>query len=150
METAPSVSELSPDAWDVASEKRPDLLPLLRDGQLDTGWTTDALKKTGDCLILEFKKPERIRQIRLYLGKYPRDYAIDLEVMAYSEGGWRKHAEPGYSAGAFAKNLIEKPQELVQTIDLDGAEIRSLTITQIGLDRQSYWSVAELMIFKSP
>jgi hypothetical protein len=150
LETAQSLAELYPEEWDVASEQRPDLLPLLRDGKLDTAWTTDALKKTGDGLTLEFKKPERIRQIRLYLGKYPRDYAIDLEVMAYSEGGWRKRAEPGFSAGAFAKNLVEKPRELVQTIDLDGEAIRSLKITQVGLDKQSYWSVAELKVFRSP
>jgi hypothetical protein len=149
-ETARSLVEVSPDEWDVTSELRPDLLPLLKDGSLDTAWTTDASKKTGDGLTLEFKKPERIRQIRLDLGKYPRDFAIDLEVMAYSEGGWRKRAEPGYSAGAFARNLAENSRELVQTIDLDGEEIRSLKITQVGLDKQSYWSVAELKIFKSP
>jgi len=149
-ETVSSLAELSPDKWDVASEQRPDLLPLLKDGKLDTVWTTDALKKTGHCLTLEFKKPERVRQIRLYSGKYPRDYAIDLEVMAYSEQGWRNYAEPGYSAGAFAKNLVVKPQELVQTIDLDGSEIRSLTITQVGFDTQFYWSVAELKIFIGP
>jgi hypothetical protein len=149
-ETARSLVEVSPDQWGVTSEQRPDLLPFLKDGKLETAWTTDALKKTGDYLILQFKKSERIRQIRLYQGTYSRDYAIDLEVMAYSEGGWRKRAEPGYSAGDFAKNLAEKSRELVQTIDLDGEEIRSLKITQVGLDKQSYWSVAELKIFKSP
>jgi len=150
MEPDQSLVELSPEEWDAASELRPDLIPFLRDGKLDTGWTTDALKKTGDCLTLEFKKPERIREIRLYLGKYPRDYAIDLEVMVYSEGGWRKRAEPGFSAGTFVKNLVEKSRELVQTIDFDGEEIRSLKITQVGFDKQSYWSVAELKVFKSP
>jgi hypothetical protein len=46
--------------------------------------------------------------------------------------------------------MVEKPLELVQTIGLDGEEIRSIKITQVGLDKQSYWSVAELKVFRSP
>ncbi len=142
--------ELSPEEWNITSNVKPELLPLLKDGNLDTRWTTAALKKTGDCLTVEFKKLERIRQIRLYLEAYSRDYAVDLDVMAYSEGGWRKRAEPGYSAGLFVKNLVENPRQLVQTIDLDGEEVRSVQISQIGQDHLYHWSIAELRIFKSP
>jgi hypothetical protein len=93
---------------------------------------------------------EPIRQIRLYCGKYPQEYGIDLEVTVFSDGGWRKSAEPGYSSGAFVINLLKKPKETVQVIDLDGQEIRSLKIVQVGSDQQAHWSVAELKIFKSP
>jgi hypothetical protein len=144
------LKELSPEEWSVSSEQHPELFPFLHDDRLDTRWTTEGLKKTGDSLFVEFKKQERIRQIRLYCGKYPLDCAVDLEVTVFSDGGWRKSAEPGYSAGAFAVNLVKKPKEAVQVIDLDGQEIRSLKIVQVGSDPQSHWSVAEMKIFKSP
>jgi hypothetical protein len=149
-EPSPRFEELSPEEWSVSSEQHAELLPFLHDGRLDTRWTTEGLKKTGDSLSVEFKKQEPIRQIRLYCGKYPQEYAIDLEVTVFSDGGWRKPAEPGYSTGAFVINLVKKPKEAVQVIDLDGQEIRSLKIVQVGSDRQSHWSVTEMKIFKSP
>ncbi len=149
-EPSPMLEELFPEEWSVSSEQHPELFPFLHDGRLDTRWTTEGLKKTGDSLSVEFKKQERIRQIRLYCGKYPQEYAIELEVTVFSDGGWRKSAEPGYSTGAFVINLVKKPKEAVQVIDLDGQEIRSLKIVQVGSDKQSRWSVAEIKIFKSP
>ena len=149
-EPAPMLEELPPEEWSVSSEQHAELLPFLHDGRLDTRWTAEGFKKTGDSLSVEFKNQERIRQIRLYCGKYPQGYAIDLEVTVFSDGGWRKSAEPGYSTGAFVINLVKAPKEAVQVINLDGQEIRSFKIVQVGSDQLSQWSVAEMKIFKSP
>ncbi|MGB8951301.1 MAG: hypothetical protein WCC06_01355 [Candidatus Aminicenantales bacterium] len=142
--------ELPPSAWEVKALQQEELLPYLRDGKLDTCWTTGQPKNTGDFLLIEFPQPKRVKRVSLHSGKFLNDFAIDLEVETSRDGMEWDGIELAYSPGAFAKKLIEPPDNLIQDIHLDGEDIRFLRITQVGKDPQWYWSVAELKIYESP
>ncbi len=143
-----NLTAISPEAWTITSNRNPTHLPLLRDDDLSTMWSTRRAKKTGDFLLVELTEPERIEKISLFQGEAVFDYAIRIRVETSLDGTrWRtfKHL---YSPGEFTKNLISSPFTLVQNIRLRGKKIKFLKIIQSGNDRTSWWSVAELRIYK--
>jgi hypothetical protein len=144
----PLYQEIPPNKWEIRSNQNEELLPDLKDGNLETHWTTGKPKKTGDYLLIQFKKPENVAQVSFYLGKYDFDYAIDLRVETSLDGINWKAVPHRYSPGEFAKNLINSPKDLVQKININRKNIHFLRITQIGKDLNFHWSVAELKIYK--
>jgi len=144
----PVYTEIPPRKWEISSILQKELLPNLKDGSLETHWTTGQPKKTGDYLLIQFEKPENVAQISLYLGKYDFDYAIDIRVETSVDGINWMIVPHRYSPGEFAKNLINSPKDLVQKININRKNIHFLKITQIGKDLSFHWSVAELKINK--
>lgn len=140
--------EIPPSEWTVHSEIQPGLLPLLKDGNLKTRWTTEAPKSSGDYLLMRFRRPRSPVKIALFLGGHAYEYAVDLKVEAFLETKEWKRVNRFYSRGEFAENLVFSPLNPVQNIYLRDRETRLLKITHIGHDRHFWWSVAELKIFE--
>ena len=139
---------IPPEAWTVTANRNPSDLPLLMDDDLTTRWTTRRPKKTGDFLLVEFKEPERIDKVSLFMGDAEFDYAIRIRVESSLDGTQWRTFRRLYSPGEFTENLISSPLDLVQNIRLKGNKIKYLKIIQAGNDRALWWSVAELKIHR--
>lgn len=142
--------EISPQKWKVSSNRNEDLLPLLKDSNLDSIWSTSGRKRTGDYLLLEFPENLDVNQVSLYLGKYVQHYAINLRLEISQDGQEWKKVNRFYSAADFTLNLIDNPLEPVQNIHFGGNSQKYLKITQMGDDREFPWSVAEIKVYSRP
>lgn len=140
--------EIHPQLWDVTSNRGAPLLAFLRDNNWTTHWTTGREKTTGDYLLVEFREPERVDKVSLYLGRFLYDYALRMRVETSSDGErWHVYHRL-FSPGEFVKNLVYKPLELVQSISLPGERIKFLKIVQVGNDKMFWWSAVELKLYK--
>lgn len=139
--------EITPECEIKAStnDKR---IPFLKDNNPKTRWTTGRGKKTGDFLLLEFEKPLILGKVSLHLGSFPYDFALDIRTETSLDGKEWKKIGRDYYPSEFLENLIYSPLEPIQNIYLRGRKLRYLKLTQIGDDRNYWWSVAELKIYK--
>jgi hypothetical protein len=142
-----STLELSAPAWTVTARVNPELVPKLRDGLLETAWTTGRAKKSGDFINIILDKPRILDRIEIPLGTMVNDWAVNLQVNASLDGRRWRTLHPGYSAGEFALNLVENPRDPVQTIRFPRRRLRYLKIIQRGRDAHFFWSIPELRIF---
>jgi hypothetical protein len=141
-------TEIPNELWKLSSDLRMDLLPHLMDNDMNTRWTTGRKKTSGDYILVEFKKPQRVDRISLYQGNFTLDYALRIRVDVSSDGKeWRSYYRL-FSPGEFVKNLIDSPLNLVQNVDLHGEEIKFLRIVQVGNDKTFWWSAVELKIYQ--
>lgn len=140
--------EIPPELWELSSNRRADLLPHLKDNNMETRWTSEREKTTGDYLLLEFKEPTRVDKVSLFQGSFSFDYALRIRVDVSSDGDkWRSYHRL-FSPGEFVKKLVYSPLNLVQNIDLPGEEIKFLRIVQVGDEKTFWWSVAELKVLQ--
>ncbi|HEX9901837.1 MAG TPA: discoidin domain-containing protein [Acidobacteriota bacterium] len=142
------LQEIPLSDWSVDSDKNREGLSSLRDGRLDTAWSTNRPKSAGQFLLVEFKKPEQVKKVSLLLERFSLDYAIDLDAYVSENGTNWKVLARGYSAGEFAWNLLREPRWPVQNLTLEGSPIRYLKIVNLRDDPVFFWSVAELKIYK--
>jgi len=142
------MSTISPETWAITSNRNPTELPLLTDNDLNTIWSPRRTKKTGDFLLVEFKEPERVEKVSLFLGEAFFDYALRIRVETSLDGTVWRTFRNAYSPGEFTINLISSPLDLVQNIRLKARKIKYLKIIQAGNDRTFWWSVAELKIYR--
>ncbi len=143
-----NLQEISPKAWTIESNRNQFHLSSLKDDDLSTVWSTSRTKRTGDFLVVEFDEPTRVRKASLFLGESLFDYALRIRVETSLDGKEWRTFRYSYSPGEFTKNLISSPLSLVQNIRLRGEKIRFLKIIQVGKDKNFWWSVAELKIYR--
>ena len=140
--------EISAADWEIRSCTNEKLVTFLKDNKIKTRWTTGRPKKTGDFLLLEFKEPMILAKVTLHLGRFPYDFALNMNTETSLDGKEWKKISRDYSPSEFVENLIYSPLELIQNIYLRGRKIRFLKLTQIGDDKNYWWSVAELKVYK--
>ncbi len=139
-------SKLNPMEWTATASTGAETISFLTDKNLETRWKTTGPKKTGDLLLIEFKKPVSTARISLHLGNFTIDYALNLHAEISSDGEeWINIPRP-YSAGEFTKDWINNPLEPVQNICVEGDSIKYVKIIHIGNDNDSLWSIAEMEI----
>ncbi|MBN1272404.1 MAG: hypothetical protein JXB26_09040 [Candidatus Aminicenantes bacterium] len=141
--------EISSSEWTVQTNAHPELLPFLKDGDMETRWTTQSAKKTGDYLLVRFRQPKNPVKISLFLGSHAYEYAVDIKVEAFTATKEWKRINRFYSRGELAENLVFSPLNPVQNIYLRDMRTGLLKITHIGHDKQFWWSVAELKIYEA-
>lgn len=143
-----NMSTISPESLTITSNRNQTDLPLLIDDDLSTMWSTRRPKKTGDFLLVEFKEPERVEKVSLFLGKAFICYGIRIRVKTSLDGiSWQTFGH-AYSPGEFTKNLIFSPLDPVQKIQLEAKKIKYLKIIQAGNDHTFWWAVAEMKIYR--
>jgi hypothetical protein len=142
------LGEIPASEWSVQSNANREELPHLRDGRMDTAWSTGRPQAAGDFLLVEFKKPEKAMRVALQLKDFSSDQAVDLDVEVSEDGRNWKVLPGGYSAGEFAWNLVRRPRRPVQNLYLEGNPIRSLRIINLRDDSYLSWSVAEIKIYR--
>ena len=146
-ETATAWQDISTSHWTIKSNIHSGLLNLLRDDNLETRWSTDRLKRTGDYILLELDQALDEMKISLRLGPSANDFAIDLKLEISRNGEEWMELEKGYSISEFLEKLFEAPDDLVQNIYISEKGTKFIKLTQIGNSRRFWWSIAELDIF---
>lgn len=134
--------------WTIKSNIHNSLLHYLRDDNLDTRWSTDRWKKTGDYVQLELDQALDEMKISLQLGSSANDFAIDFEIEVSRDGEEWKEIENGYSISEFLEKLFKAPDDLVQNIYISEKQTKFIKLTQIGNSKRFWWSISELDIFK--
>jgi len=133
--------------WSIHSNKNEKELDRLRDGRLDTAWTTPGPQATNDFLQVEFHEPQNVGQVALRLDSFSQDYAVDLDVEVTEDGRNWEVLAGGYSAGEFAWTLTRQPGRPVQNLYLRGKTIKALRIVNMRDAPARPWSVAELEVY---
>jgi len=140
-------SELPSDSWTARADLQPELIPHLKDGRLDTGWTTGRGKRPQDFINIVLDEPRAVDRVEIPMGGYIRDWAVNIQVNVSLDGNDWHVGYPGYSPGEFALSLVEHPYRSVQTIRLTGEKIRYVKIINVGPPAPMYWTIPELKIF---
>lgn len=125
-----------------ASEGQP-LLATLRDGRLDTAWSTAGPQAVGQFLQADFARPVALGQVELWPG-HPELGPFDLRLWASEDGrAWRRvPAASGRAALAAQANPRRPASELLL---LEPRPVRGLRLA-IGLPHERPWQVAEMRL----
>ena len=140
-------SELPSDGWTARADLQPELIPRLKDGRLDTGWTTGRGKRPQDFVNIVLNEPRAVDRVEIPMGGHIRDWAVNIQINVSLDGNDWHVGYPGYSPGEFALSLVENPYRSVQTIRLTGEKIRYMKIINVGPPAPMYWTIPELKIF---
>jgi hypothetical protein len=130
----------------ISSNINRSLLPLLIDGRLETRWSTDRYKRTGDFLLVESSQPLDYPIVSLSLGPSANDFAIDFNIEISTDGSQWQRIEDGYLMSEFLEKLFKSPTDIVQKISIRQKDVRYIKLTQVGNSDRFWWSVAELEI----
>jgi len=139
--------ELSPDRWTVHAGSNDASVPLLKDGRLETAWTTRRPKQKGDYLNIVLDQAMPVERVELFMGDHPYDWAANIQVNVSQNGRKWRPGYPGYSPGEFVQQLVSKPRNAVQVIHLAGKPVRYLKIIQKGKGSEYFWTVAEIKVY---
>ena len=130
----------------ISSNINSNLLPLLKDGKLETRWSTDTYKRTGDYLLVESSQPLDHPMVSLSLGPSANDFAIDFKIEISTDGNQWQRIENGYLMSEFLDKLFKIPTDIVQKIYIRQKDVKYIKLTQVGNSDRFWWSVAELEI----
>ncbi|MCJ7612762.1 MAG: discoidin domain-containing protein, partial [Candidatus Aminicenantes bacterium] len=139
--------ELPPGRWAARADLQPELVPRLKDGRMDTVWTTGRSKQNEDFINIVLDEPRAVDRIEIPLGTFIYDWAVNIQINVSLDGNNWWIGYPGYSPGEFARDLVDRPYQSVQTIRLLGQKIRYLKIINVGRAHENYWSIPEIKIF---
>jgi len=139
--------EAPPGSWRVESDLNPGALQKLKDGRLDTAWTTGQPKDRGETLDLVFAQPVSLSRISLFPGATVQYAAGNLVAYWSIDGKKWFLATPGFSSGSFFRALLRDPKHAAQDILFSGPAVRYVKIEQTGKSAEWTWSVAELKVF---
>ncbi|MBN1271705.1 MAG: discoidin domain-containing protein [Candidatus Aminicenantes bacterium] len=142
--------EIPSSQWKVEASLNENLLHKINDGDLETRWDTGRAKNRGDFLVVHFDEPVELAKISLFLGRYNKDFAVDLKVEASLDGREWIRINENYSHGDFTLELIHTPRSPVQSLYLRRGTFKSFKIIQLGNVKGFWWSVAELKLYKYP
>jgi hypothetical protein len=119
-----------------------EMLPLLADGDPETGWETAAAQRPGAWIEARLPSPRILDQIELGLGAHPRRYGRRLRVSVTTDGlAWKKVAVVN-GRPPFRLQLGERSQVLVLVKPTRASALR---ITLGGRSARR-WGVAELNV----
>jgi hypothetical protein len=139
--------EAPPASWRVESSLNPGALEKLKDGHLDTAWTTGQPKDREETLDLAFAQPMPLSRISLSPGAAAQCAAGNLVAYWSMDGIEWSLATPGFSASGFFRALVQDPKHPTQDIFFSGRPVRLVKIEQTGKSAEWPWSVAELRVF---
>jgi len=139
---------LSPGRWGLSANVNKPLLDALRDGNIETRWTTRRPKRSWDYLTVVLDDAAPVSEVRL--GYHPGDVSYQAAVTVAVETSvdgqtWKSH-EFSYAAGEFIRGLVDDPKAPVQRFLLAGEPVRFVRLTQFGDNEPGPWTVAEIEV----
>ncbi len=140
--------EVPAGSWRVESNLNPGLLEKLKDGRLDTAWTSGRPKNREEVLNLDFGQPLALSRISLTPGMAVADAAGTLVAYGSADGKEWVEATPGFSAGGYFRSLLRDPRHPLQDVFFSGSAVRYVRICQTGKSSEWAWSVAEMKVFR--
>lgn len=141
----PPLHPVSLDGGTLRANQQGELAPLAIDGSLSTRWHSGAMQAAREVLILDMKRPQRVRQIKLQLGESPSDWGRSLAVDVSNDD--LTYTEVSRTDGDSVKLRNVGHLGEVRVLSLPRTVTsRFLRIRQLGTSNQNYWSVAEMEI----
>lgn len=141
----PPLHPVSLDGALLRANQQGELAPLAIDGALSTRWGSGAMQAGREALILDMKRPQRVRQIKLQLGDSPSDWGRTLAVDVSNDDV--TYTEVSRTDGNLVKLRNVGQLGEVQVLSLpQTVTTRFLRIRQLGTSNENYWSVAEMEI----
>ena len=136
---------LAADEAVLSASEGAELLPLARDGRLDTAWRTAGPQAVGQFLQADFARPVALGQVELLPG-HPELGPLDLRLWASEDGReWRRvPAAPARAALSAQANPRRPPSE---PLLLEPRPVRGLRLA-IGLPHARPWQVAEVRLLE--
>lgn len=130
--------------WSISSNINNHRLLFLKDDNLETRWTTGTKKRSSDHLLLEFDEPLDQVKISLHLASAINDYGVDFEIEVSTDGEEWSSIDGAYSASRFLERMLNSSENLKQNIFIHAKDIKYVKITQAGMSKRYWWSIAEL------
>ena len=139
-------TEIPVSDWTISSSMNEHLLHNLRDGKLETRWTTGIQKRPGYNIILEFDKPMNHSRLTLNLGSSINDFGVNFLTEVSSDGKEWISVNGAYSPHEFLEHMLDFPGNPKQKIYIHAENIKYVKITQLGSSEKFWWSIAELEV----
>jgi hypothetical protein len=126
------------DSATLDASANPTALPSIRDGSVETAWTTDGPQRPGEWIELSFDRPHRLARVELVL-KRRAQQGVDLVLWTSVDGGpW---VQPRQLRGRPA--VEEQADPPSQVFIIEPARVSRLRAVQNGTGRLR-WGVAEV------
>ena len=139
---------LPPERWSLSANINKPLLAALKDGNLESSWTTRRPKRSWDYLTVIMDEAAPVAEVRLRYHPADVSYqaAVTVAVETSLDGtAWKNH-EFSYAAGDFIRGLVDDPRNPVQRFFLPGEPVRFVRMTQFGDNEPAAWTVAEVEV----
>jgi hypothetical protein len=126
---------------------RPEDVPLLADGRLDTAWVADGPQSPGQWVEVELPAPVLLARVDLLLGAKPLRYGRNLHLFVSEDGTtWARVRVAAGRPAVEAQSL--RGEGASQPLWIEPVRARAVRIVQEGSsDRR--WAIAELRLFAS-
>jgi hypothetical protein len=121
----------------------------LRDDRLTTRWTTGAPEIGGERIVVDLGAVRDLSAVRMCLGPFAGDFPRGLEVEVSEDGGAWTRVSRGSVAAQAVEGALADPRALPIVVPV-GARGRYVRLTQLGQDREMWWSIAELSVHGPP
>jgi hypothetical protein len=123
----------------------PERVPAMTDGDLGTRWHS-WFQKGDEIVTIDLGSTQKVGAVVLAMGRYPSDAPRDLLVEVSDDRAqwhevWRGAGEPGVFRGA-----LRDVRRVPLTIDAGDRPARFIRLSQRGVNKDWYWSIAELTI----
>ncbi|MCB0323685.1 MAG: glycosyltransferase family 39 protein [Bdellovibrionales bacterium] len=139
---------LANDRFQLRSELRPDWVPNMTDGSLETRWGSGTQQQAGMTLSVEFPLPTVVSGIQLDLGQFVHDAPRRLRIEAVLAGGESKQLADTLGTKLYFdlhdQEFGEVPEQWLFTFS--PIEVKALRLVQLENAAVFDWSIAELTI----
>ncbi len=145
---APTVVRIDPGAFTAAASDMQERLPLLFDGDIETGWITGTPQAGSEWLELRLDKPRDVSRVRIEMS--PRalvDYPRRLVVESVDAGGRSRVLFNGTVLQRLIESITIDDRRPPIDIDLATNTTSVLRLRQTGETRWA-WSVHELSLWE--
>jgi hypothetical protein len=139
---------IDPGAFTAAASHMPDRLPLLVDGDIETGWITGTQQAGAEWLELRLRKPRDVSRVRIEMS--PRalvDYPRRLVLESVDARGTSRVLFNGTVLQRLIESLTIDDRRARIDIDLAPNTTAILRLRQTGETRW-FWSVHELSLWE--
>ena len=121
-------------------------MPLVLDGNLDTGWDSGA-QLGAEIVTIDLGATRAVDAVTMTLGSHPLDFPRALVIESSDDGRmWTARWQGSPAAVAFAA-AVRHPREMPLTFELPGVQARMLRLRQTGHDPNFHWLIFELAVY---
>ncbi len=138
-------------AADLRASERPEQIAALRDGSLETAWSSAGPARGQEWLRVELPRPASVGRVEWLLGGELVGHAPDVAVRVSADGRRFEDVEafaarPALEEQRLARRLGDA-RPLGQALVFEPREVKAVELRQTGV-REQPWSVAELRLLE--
>jgi hypothetical protein len=119
----------------------------LVDGDPLTMWNSGRPQAGDEQLTIDLGRERDVTLVRVELGSYLYGFPRRLAVDCADEAAIWTACWEGSAAALTLRGVLDNPRNPALTIRVDRAGVRRIRLSQIAVDHDKAWSVAELAVF---